>query len=318
MVSKAQKIRLGIFLAISSFMLLAFIGVVAGNRLLEKRDIYYIVYNDVSVNGLQVGGQVKYHGIQVGRIDDIKISKDDVSKIIVTISVSAGTPVMSDVEATLVPVGITGLKQVELTGGTAKGTLLKPKSFIRPGLSFFDNITGKAEVVAAKVELMMTNLNLLLGGENQKRFSSILSNVDSLIAENRKPISKTVAHVDSITYNLQKTTESAQVAMEQFKKIITSPEITRTIKNTAKFSDNLAQVDLATTIDNANQTITKLNQAVDQANVTLGRLDLTVQKNRPEINAIIENLRAITENLNEFSRMLSEDPSILLKSKKRN
>ena len=152
MVSKAQKFRLGIFIAFSSVLLIVFLVVVAGNKLLEKRDEYYIHYEDTSVIGLQVGGQVKYHGISVGRVDDIRIDKEDVKMVIVTISVKEGTPLKEDILATLAPVGITGLKQIELSGGTNEAKLLKPKSNILPGKSVLDSITGKAEIIAEKLK----------------------------------------------------------------------------------------------------------------------------------------------------------------------
>ncbi len=44
MVSKATKVRLGVFLAVGSLLILVFAAAVAGNRLTQKWDTYYIVF----------------------------------------------------------------------------------------------------------------------------------------------------------------------------------------------------------------------------------------------------------------------------------
>lgn len=209
MVTKAQKIRLGIFIAIGSVLILIFAGVVAGGQLLQKRDIYYIEYSDVSVNGLQVGGTVNYHGIKVGRVETIKLNPKDVSKIILTISVDAGTPIKSDVEATLVPVGITGLKSVELRGGSNQASLMKPNSFLKVGTSTFDDITGKAVSIAEKIDLIAANISNITNDENQKNIAEILKQTSLLLADTRGNLGETLKSLSTIASNAAEITSSA-------------------------------------------------------------------------------------------------------------
>ena len=109
MVSRAQKFRLGIFLVVISILMIIFLVLVAGNKIMEKRDTYYIKYQDLTVSGLQIGGPVRYHGIAIGRVDEINIDAEDVTSVIVVVSVKAGTPLKKDVSAALTPIGITGL-----------------------------------------------------------------------------------------------------------------------------------------------------------------------------------------------------------------
>ena len=87
-VTRAQKVRLGIFLVVSALLLIGGLVILAGARLGEKRDLYFVRYaeGEVSLNGLDVGSPVKYSGIRVGRVDRISIDPSDVSVIVVTIS----------------------------------------------------------------------------------------------------------------------------------------------------------------------------------------------------------------------------------------
>ena len=309
MVSKAQKARLGFFLFFSTLTLLIMLVLVAGNSLMEKLDYYKIVYDDVSVNGLQVGGQVKYHGIRVGRIEDISISQDDISKVVVSISMKEGTPVKKDVFATLVPVGITGLKQIELTGGTNASQKLPTNSYITSGLSTFDNITGKAEIIAEKIELAMNNIIELTGSVNQKKFTSILNNVDQLIIENRNNINNTFSNIDSLSQYFTELTVSTTSLIKKLDNLIGSEQLDRIVNNSADFSDQINQINIKQLSDDLQKVTINLNNTIEN-------IDWTVRQSKGNLIDSIELMKETMEYLNEFSRLISEDPTQLLRSKK--
>ena len=183
MVSSAQKFRLGIFIVVFSVLMIIFLILVAGSKIMEKRDIYYIRYENTSVSGLQIGGPVKYRGIGIGRVDDIIIDAEDVTNIIVIVSIKAGTPIKEDMRASLIPIGITGLLQVEITGGSKEASFLKTRSFISAGVSTFESISGKAEIISEKLEQLLNNLAEITNEENRKKINNIINNVDEMITD---------------------------------------------------------------------------------------------------------------------------------------
>lgn len=309
MVSKAQKFRLGLFLILSSIILIVFLVLVIGKKIMERRDIYYIVYKDVSVSGLQLGGTVKYHGINVGRIDDINIDEQDVSKIIVTISMKAGTPIKTDVQATLVPIGITGLKQIELIGGSNKAKLLKPGSEIPAGKSSFENITGKAEIVAEKLELVLNNLALLTDENNRKKIANIIANIDTIITQNKMPVNNIITNLDTTSHYIAQLLESSSEAMNKINFILDSEHLQNILVKSDKISSDIAGADLKKMLSDLNNTIAQANEAINH-------IDLTVLKSRKDILVTIETLKETMDYLNEFSRQISENPAILLRMKK--
>ena len=303
MVSKAQKLRLGIFIVVISVILIIFLVMVAGSKIMEKRDTYYIKYEDVSVSGLQIGGPVKYYGIDIGRVEDIKIDRENVANIIVVISVKSGTPLKEDVKASLIPIGITGLLQVEITGGSNEAGFIKPKTYIPAGVSTFDSISGKAEILTKKMEILLNNLGEITNKENQRKLNNILSNVDSIITKNRQPASDIVSNLE------RSTTELADITRE-LNTILQTGKVQNVITNVEKISDEIAEADIGTLLNNLDETIKKMN-------VTLAHIDATHMESRQDIIDTIENLKETLEYLNEFSRQISEDPSLLLRAKKR-
>lgn len=207
MISKAVKIRLGIFIALGSILILVFAGAIAGSRLMERRDIYYIQFENYSVSGMQVGGTVNYQGIKVGRVESIKIDPNDVTKVTLTISVDSGTPIKADCEAILTMVGITGLKAVEIRGGTNESALLKPKSFIKVGVSTFDDITDRAVSIAEKIDLIASNIQAMTNEENQKNIAAILQQTSMLLEVTRTNLSTTLTSFNRIANNTADLTE---------------------------------------------------------------------------------------------------------------
>lgn len=198
MVSKAAKVRLGVFVIAGLAILTLFVALVVGNRLVKKNDTYYIRFRNFSVYGLQTGSAVHYNGIPVGRVEKIAIDPRDVSNVILTISVEHGTPVKADNEAVLFYVGITGTKAVEIRGGSNTSPLLKPKGFIRAGSSGLDEITGRAASIVDKVDEIADNLRQLTAEENRRNIAEILSQTSALVSDTRTQLSSTLSSLNTI------------------------------------------------------------------------------------------------------------------------
>ena len=124
MATRAQQIRLGIFFLVSLAVLALFFSVVAGSHLLSQRDTYYIEFTDMPISGLNKGASVKYLGLSIGRIEDISIAPDDLATVVVEISIDkeqAENAIRTDTQARMASLGITGLKYIELFGGSDDG-----------------------------------------------------------------------------------------------------------------------------------------------------------------------------------------------------
>ncbi len=308
MVTKAQKFRLGIFITVISILMIIFLVMVAGTKIMQKRDIYYIRYEDSSVTGLQVGGPVKYRGIGIGRVDDISIDPENISDIIVTVNIKSGTPIKGDMKASLIPIGITGLVQVEITGGTQETKLLEKGSFINSGFSTFESISGKAEIITNKIEILLNNLNEITNKENAKRLNNIITNVDTIINANQNSISNTIATLEVITEDFEQIAKNTRFLLEKLDSIMESGKVEKIITCTEEITSELADSDLK-------QLMTDIHKLTIDANNAIFRIDATHLESRQDLLDTIESLKETIDYLNDFSRQISEDPSLLIRSK---
>lgn len=318
MANKAQKFRLGVFLITGFSLIIITIAVIAGSSLSQKRDTYYINFLNESVGGLDVGSKVNYQGIGVGRVEEIVISPEDVTSIIVTISVKGGTPVKSDAKASLSPVGITGLNAIEIKGGTNESKLLPLSSYIEVEKSMFGTITNKAVSITEQLDELIKSLNKLADQSNIDNIASIIGSLDEILTENRSTLEGTMRNLELISGDVAKFTNvldakldtlvtSATQSIVAVNKILNNSSINNIITNLDSISTDLAGADLDVLIASVNNSVIRLESM-------MSTVDNTVIRSRRDIIDILESAREAMENLNEFSKQINDNPSSIIRS----
>ena len=317
---KAKRIRLGIFIFISFLLLTAMVVFFAANQLFEKTDNYYVAYQDISVSGLEVGSPVNYLGIKIGVISDIKVDPDDINSIVVTLSVEEGTPIKADTQADIITLGITGLKAIEIRGGTNDARTLESGDQIEAGNSSTAEITGKANIIAEKTEKVINNLQLFTQPENMKVFTDAAQNInllarqmnsttgkiEAMIEENRLDVREAIANANRITKSLDQSSLALQETVESINILIKGDTIRQIIGNANDISNQIRESDLKLLIQN-------LAEMTAQTGVLLYKFDRELDVNSAELNESLELLRVTLSNLEETTNKINSDPSILFR-----
>lgn len=344
MITRSEKVRLGIFLFVSLGCLIGTAALLAGYHFTRALDVYTVRF-DESVSGLEVGAQVKYNGVRVGQITDIQIDTEDLTRVIATMALREGTPIKADTEAVLVSMGITGLRFVEITGGSKQSALLKPGAEIKSGRSFFGTLEGKAEDIAVKTEFALTKINQTLSAKNIQGVHEIIANVSDitgqiskLLKENDEKINSIIARVDVTAGDLQDSVASIKKTTKRLEGMLESadPAVAQIIDNvkvtTQDFrnaSRSLSRIDkilkdIGRALDKFNGYIKEVNVgkiagdaevAVDQAKEMLKGLRRLVDASRGDIHSSARSLKKTLKNLEDLSADLKEQPSLLLKAK---
>jgi phospholipid/cholesterol/gamma-HCH transport system substrate-binding protein len=263
---------------------------------------------------------VKFLGINVGSIADISIDPDDVNTIIVELELQENTPVKKDAVADIVAMGITGLKTIEIRGGTQDAEFMQPGEFIQQGTSLQEDITGKAEVIAFKVEQVLNNLqeftepsNMTAFRETAEQISSFaeqasytIASLDEIINENRHDIRQTLTSVNKISEDLEKTSDELFFAVSRFNYIMQGDTINEILGNFRDISLTLRETNL-------NELIESLARATEQTQNLLLKVSDDIDTGTENL---AENLFLLEEtliNLNEASRKISSNPSSLVR-----
>ncbi len=316
MITKSQKIRLGIFIILAMIILISVLAVLSIDKFFRAKDVYYIAYENISVSGLDEGSSVRYLGIKVGSIQSIKIDPNDISRVIVKIGVKKGTPIHADVRADIAVIGITGIKIIELSGGSNESALLEPGDYIKPGGSLTDEITGKAEVLANKIELILNNLLVITDEPNQQKLSSLLekssnamTRIDALLASNQKNIDQALFNLNATTAQLSVASQSLTTTIDALESIVTSDSLKIILSNFAQIGDKLNQTDFYSLTE-------RLSQSAEQATKIMTEFESIIANNRPKFDQTMRELNQTARYLNSAARQIDENPAMLLSGSK--
>ena len=217
--TKAQKVRIGIFMAIAAG-LLALIVIVFGGMQFWKGTTRYRVDFDDTVMGLERGAPVHLNGIRVGTVDEIGVSSENLQKVTLLLIVEQGTPVRTDTEALLQLAGITGVKVIDLRSGTLTAPQLPEGGTIPQGAATLDMFEKQAKDIAERSTKLMDKaqqmIDNLVAVTDPKKFQVTTDNLNAtttelrdMVAENRVAIRQTVKSINATAKSLNTTAQSA-------------------------------------------------------------------------------------------------------------
>jgi len=294
-ISRAQKVRLGIFVG---FALTVFVGafvLLVGRTLLQERDSYSIRFSSraVSFSGLDNGAAVTYSGIEIGRVDGLRIAEDDVSVIEVTFTVPRGTPIAEDSVARLNSRGITGLKDIELSRGSKEARIRLPGETIPAGESLIDELSVKANSITDRLDALLESLQTLAGKDNQQTMQQILFDSKGLLEDNRGNIAGIIADARTVSGNVALASEQAVVVSEEARALM------------VKLNQVGSDVQGVLSKDGA------FLKMVTRVDALMDRMNMLLLRSESDLEITMRNLREASANLNDFSLALRDDPRIL-------
>ena len=168
-------------LAAGLFTVLLAVALVAAGLWFRRDDVrfaQYVVTTTSSVSGLKTEAPVRYRGVDVGRVETIRIEPGVSGRIHIRIGVQEDTPITKSTYAQLGYQGVTGLAFVSLNDDGTSSELLNaggrepPRIDLRP--SVFDS---SLDLVAAVNELS-GRMNDLLNEENRRLVTRVLGGIE--------------------------------------------------------------------------------------------------------------------------------------------
>jgi phospholipid/cholesterol/gamma-HCH transport system substrate-binding protein len=298
-----RNVRVGFFVAAAMIVLITALSVVGGIKLWKSSRVYHIRFEE-SVAGLDKGSPVRLKGVRVGTVDGLRIPPDDITKVEVTISVSRGTPMKTDTEATIASVGITGLRYIELTSGTLEASDLPSGSTIIGTESFLSAMTGTAETAVLKAEILMDNLLAITNDENRQTIERVLKDLSKAIGENAGDVSATISEFKELVTSLREMSDELQAALEENREDMrtTLDDMSAVSSDARAFFEYLGR----------EKTIERMDTMFREGSELAQKLNALVGDNQYALDQTLMDLQESTRNLNEFTRTIRAKPSLLL------
>jgi phospholipid/cholesterol/gamma-HCH transport system substrate-binding protein len=145
-----------------------------------------------TVQELKVGDRVKMAGVEVGRIEDIRLEEDS-NKVKVTMKLKKGTIVRTDSVAAIKFTGLLGQNFVAVSFGTPGS----PRA--EDGINLRSEETHDLSEMMQKIDNVATGVENLTKSFTGDKIDNLLGPFTDFLKANRGPLTATIANVNAIS-----------------------------------------------------------------------------------------------------------------------
>jgi len=288
-----KEVKVGLMAVMAMVLLYLGFHILKGSDVFSRTYKYYVVYDNI--DGLTASNPVLLNGLNVGRVQEIKLLQNQQNRLLVSLDIQKGIILPKGTVALLADGGLLGGKVIHLAIGTSSVNLQDNDTLLgkkESGISAV--LQEKALPLVTHADSLILNLAAVADGfkETGKILNQMLKNYDQtgnevqgLVMENRK-------NLLVMTSNLNKLSESL---------VATEKELKPILAKTGAFADSLDALRLGATVQSANQTIAELRHLladVQSGKGTAGKLikDETLYNN---MNSTIVSLNKLLTNFRE-------------------
>ncbi len=281
-----------------------------------ETDAYHLVLDNVA--DVKFGTQVRYEGYPIGQVEQVVPFVDQGRmRFRVDVAIERGWRVAKDAVARIGSSSLLSAKTIDIARGTdAEAETLAPGDEIAsaPPIDVFTIVSGLAEefgdlsrdgvkpliadigrMTRALGETFQADLSRLMGSLNvtaeavEKRAETVAARMDSITAaldrvmsdENVEAVGRVVANVERTSENFAATTRKLELTRQQVDKLIRDVD--------GIVQDNRGTVDKSLT-----------------------NLQYTLRSIARTIDSVMFNIDSSGRNMSEFTRMIRQNPGLLL------
>lgn len=250
-----------------------------------------------TVNGLGPQADVKYRGLEVGKVVSIRFDPQVPGQIIVRVSVNQDTPITRTTYATLGFQGVTGIAYVQLDDTAAEeGTVTSPplhtspkavaRIAMRPG--FFEELEKRGDSLLTQVETIMTSLNDMFQTGNRAELMAAIRSIH----KTGEDYSRLSASLAPAAAKLPQVAENLNV----------------TLQSTRRLTQELANPNgtVLRTVDTVGHDLQGAAESIQSAAGTLS------QETLPQVNGLARDARQTARTFERAAGQISDSPNSLL------
>lgn len=280
MESRSHAVVAGLFVII---LLLA--GMVGlwwfGDRKDATREV--VVVTQGNVGGLNPQAAVRYRGIRVGKVIDIRLDPEDVRSILITVEIADSIPLTRATTASLNYQGVTGLAHVLLEDPGTDPTPLAAEGDAPPRITMHPSLLQ--EIGAAGTTLVKESLTFL------QRANRVLD------AENQHNLAQTLAQLNTASGELATAVQRVGPVLARIEAAASEANVQRVERGLDRFSQAAGAADV---------TLRRWESVADDVARVARRADaLVLDANRDgALGELVPRLNRLAGDLEQTSRQL--------------
>lgn len=250
----------------------------------------YVVVTRHNIGGLNPQAQVRYRGIRVGKVSEIRLDPHDPGDILVTILVKEDTPLTKGTVAKLAYQGVTGIAHILLIDSGRDREPLPYEKGQPPRIamipSMLDELGESATSTLRHAQEMMIAVNAVLNEENRKRLSATLANLEAASA------------------GLRPALENLDGTLVQVRKVLDE-------KNVDRLTNAMAEV--GPLLADTRRLVIQMQTATEKFDVAVGDASAGgTSALMPRLSELASDFSATSRQLGRVLRLLEDSPQGLV------
>lgn len=309
MESKINFTAVGLFVVTFFSAMIAFAFWLGKYNDEEQNYHRYYLYITESVSGLTREAAVKFHGVDVGKVETIRINPRNSEEVELVLKINKSTPIKTDSTGVLKFYGITGLAFIEIMGGSKNAPLLQTDddqyTTIPSSPSLFHRLDESLSNVASKLSTTLDHADRLFSDQNINNISQSLEHLKSLteqIDHYQSDIKALLAKTSTLEENATRSLEAMRIAGVSVKS--SSDQFNTFLKT--KASNTLES--LETTSKQSHTLIRKIEASLERGDYDLHAI---AAPTAGELHELLSQTRSLTEEMESILRNFKESPSDL-------
>lgn len=323
----SARVHFSVGLFMTAGLALATVAVIwlGMSSFLDKGELF-VTYFDESVQGLNVDSPVKYRGVPVGRVKQIRIAPDyHLIEVLIAIenkNVGSGDK-FTDSVASIANVGITGAMFVEIDKAAPGTDHLTPKLSFEPSHPVIASRPSNIKKLFREIDLIASKIQSVdfqgISREAMAAFTGLNTAIESaqvgaIAADVRALLAGVNAaanpkRLESMASNMDKTIQASHRLMNQ-----TSGDLARMDTILAQFQGildtNRPHID--TTMSALAATTLKADAFMAQSTATMFQMQSSIRELQDRMAVTADNLEQTSSSLNSLVSNIKDQPSQLL------
>jgi phospholipid/cholesterol/gamma-HCH transport system substrate-binding protein len=309
--ARREEVFVGLFVIVAAVLLVATVFTLSG-AFASSAHTYHAKFRNAA--GLEPGATVRYQGgSKVGRVEKLQIDPTDPSWMDMEFSVKSDLPIKTDSHVSISSFSPLGDNHLEVSAGSLNappapnGALLPSDPYVG-----FNDLEAQINRLAPQAQELLGNLNdrvtqlkvtverinELLNDKNRENVAATISEMHSMLKENRPQIKNTLNNMSDASAKL-------------------SPLLDQIHKSISQADGTLKKVDgmLDDNREDIRASVKTLRESLDHVDVLTGQLQGMLADNDYNIEELLNNMRIISENLKQFTDTIKTRPATLINSR---
>lgn len=274
----------------------------------DIRLVPYLIVTSGSVSGLKVEAPVRYRGVEVGRVESVRLEPGARGRIEIRIGISEDTPITKSTYAQIGYLGVTGLAFITLNDNDSSLEPLPLDAPTPPAIPLRPSILDSGADMLASISDIAEGVKSLLSQDTQKSIRRTLENLERASANAAAASDRlvpTLKEVPAMIGDTRGVLRDISVAAGSVR------EAADSVRDTAGSTKVLASTlnGVASKVDERLEIVNRAGAVLDD----VGASARTIQaETLPRLNLLVEEIARETRSLDRVIQSISDEPHSLV------